>query len=73
MSRFIDMDCETIAAKMHEAAKDMDFFDYAGEEAAEIEQLSEALYQVKAIAENPYNSDYWRAFASALMLIFQEG
>lgn len=30
------------------------------------EGITEALYQLKAMAENPYNSDYWRELYAAL-------
>lgn len=29
-------------------------------------ELQDAIYQLKAIAENPYNSDYWRVLWNAL-------
>lgn len=31
--------------------------------------LQEAMYQLKAIADNPYNSEYWRTLYKALSLI----
>lgn len=68
----IDMDCERIAEKMQQAAKDMDFFDYAGNMEEEQTQLTEALYQLKAIAQNQFNSDYWRTFVNALEIIFND-
>ena len=67
-----NMDCETIAEKMQQAARDMDFFDYAGDMEKEKTQLVEALYQIKAIAQNQFNSDYWRTFTNALETIFQD-
>lgn len=33
------------------------------------EELTEAIYQLKAIAENPYNSDYWRILYNVLLKI----
>lgn len=73
MINYIDnMDCQEIAIKMYSAAKDIDFYDYSDGETQEISQLSEALYNIKAIAQNSCNSDYWRAFAYSLMLIFQD-
>lgn len=35
--------------------------------------LTECLYQIKAIAENPYNSDYWRTFYKVLSDITANG
>ena len=31
--------------------------------------LAEALHQIKAIAQNPYNSDYYRIFYNILLVI----
>ncbi len=31
-----------------------------------VEECTEALYQLKAIAENPYNSDYYRTLYKVL-------
>ena len=33
------------------------------------EELLNALYQVKATAQNPYNSDYWRVLYNVLLAI----
>lgn len=33
------------------------------------EELTEAIYQLKAMAENPYNSDYWRILYNVLLKI----
>lgn len=33
------------------------------------EELTEAIYQLKAIAENPYNFDYWRILYNVLLKI----
>lgn len=31
------------------------------------DELTDAIYQVKAMAENPYNSDYWRILYNVLL------
>ena len=72
MNKYINMDSQMIAEKMHEAAKEKDFFNYDGDKEKEIKELEEAIYQLKATAENPYNSDYWRALVDTLIAIFQD-
>lgn len=36
------------------------------EEKPNKDELTEALYQLKAMAQNPYSSDYWRELYAAL-------
>lgn len=33
------------------------------------EELTDAIYQVKAMAENPYNSDHWRILYNVLLKV----
>ena len=33
------------------------------------EKLLEALYQIRAMAANPYNKDYWRVLYNVLLVI----
>lgn len=56
-------DCNDIAEKLLELAGLDDSNGELGEE------LLDALYQIKAIAENPYNSDYYRVLYNVLLKI----
>ena len=58
---------EDIAEKMLQNASDMDSADYEETRESEKEDIVNALYQLKAICENPYNSDYYRTFFNALV------
>lgn len=58
---------DEIADKMIENSADMDFLDYAETIESEREDIINALYQLKAICENPYNKDYYRTFYNALV------
>ena len=33
------------------------------------DELTDAIYQVKAMAENPYNSDHWRILYNVLLKV----
>ena len=33
------------------------------------EDMQDALYEIKSIAENPYNHDYWRVLWDALQIV----
>lgn len=55
---------EEIAKKLYELSKAMYFDDYNEEK--EINDIEECLYYLKAIAENEYNSDYFRTFYNTL-------
>lgn len=55
-------DCNDIAEKLIELAN-------MGDDGKLGEELLNALYQVKATAQNPYNSDYWRVLYNVLLAI----
>lgn len=55
-------DCSDIAEKLIELSN-LDDDGGLGEE------LLNALYQIKAMAQNPYNSDYYRIFYNVLLAI----
>lgn len=63
------MDINEIANILYNNTLDMDANDYIENKEYEIAQLEEALYQIKAIAENDYNQDYWRTLWSALEML----
>lgn len=53
---------DEIANKLFELAKDMDFQDYEEEKKQILSDLENALYYLKAVAENPYNNECFRTF-----------
>lgn len=63
------MDINEIANILYNKNLDMDGLDYIENKEQEITQLENALYQVKAYAENEYNQDYWRTFWNALQTL----
>lgn len=62
-------DLEEVAIKIYNNCSDLDYKDYEELKEREIKDITDALYQIKAIAENEYNSDYWRTFYNALKSI----
>lgn len=60
---------EEIIERLLELAKDMDFADYEENEEQTKKDIENALYNLKAYAQNEYNSDYWRTFYNLLQLI----
>lgn len=60
---------EEITERIIELSKDMDFADYKETEEEERKQLQDALYNIKAIAQNELNKDYWRTLWNALQRI----
>lgn len=60
---------EKIANKLYEMAKDMDYMDYEEEKEEEMADIQNALYYLKAVAQNPYNSRYFRTFWNLLQMI----
>ena len=60
---------QEIAVKLYELAKDMDYMDYEEEKEEEIADIENALYYLKAVAQNPYNSRYFRTFWNLLQMI----
>ena len=58
-----------IVERIIELSKDMDFADYEETEEEERKELENALYNIKTIAENEYNKDYWRTLYNALQKI----
>lgn len=55
-----------IAEKIYELNSDMDLNDYKDIKEIEIQQLESAIYDIKTMAENKYNKDYWRTLYKAL-------
>lgn len=57
---------DEIAEILYNLSEDMDAQDYEEEKEKEIAELEEALYQLRAMAQNEYNKDYWRTLWNAL-------
>lgn len=55
-----------IAEALYDLSSDMDMADYAENRQDTIGELTEALYQVSAIAQNNMNADYWRTLYKCL-------
>lgn len=62
-------DIEELSNKIFDYSKDMDCQDYEEENEKIKSDLQEALYQIKAIAQNEYNKDCWRTFWNTLQNI----
>ena len=60
---------EEMSNKLYELAKDMDYMDYEDEEEQIKADIENAIYYIKAIAENEYNADYFRTFWNILQRI----
>ena len=57
---------QEIACKLYELAMDMDYMDYEDEKEKIIAKIEEAIYNIKTIAKNEYNKDYWRILYNIL-------
>lgn len=57
-----DYDCNDIAEKLIELSN-------LEEDGELCEELMNALYQIKAIAQNPYNADYYRVLYNVLLVV----
>jgi hypothetical protein len=62
-------DIEATAKALYQHSIDMDYADYEEQQNDTLTDLQEALWQIKAIAQNEYNNDFWRTFARCLDLI----
>lgn len=60
---------EELAEKLIEYSKGMDFWDYKEEHEKIKNDIENALYNLKAIAQNEYNQEYWRTFWDILQNI----
>lgn len=62
----VNCDCDDVADKLIELSN-------LGSQTEDIkalhEAVSDALYQLKASAQNPYNNDYYRIFYNVLLVI----
>ena len=47
-----------IANKLYELSKDMDYMDYKDEQEQVLNELEQAIYHIKTLAENKYNEDF---------------
>lgn len=61
-----EKDTKEIACKLYELAIDMDYMDYEDEKEKIIAKIEEAIYNIKTIAKNEHNKDYWRILYNIL-------
>lgn len=61
-----NFDPETICEKLLEMVQDMDYHDYGETLGQEKDEITNALYYLRAFAENPYNDTMFKTFASLL-------
>ena len=66
-----DVDIQAITENLFNSCLDMDFNDYTDTAEQDKAQLEDALYYIKACAENPYNKDYFRTLIYALAVAFK--
>ena len=64
-----DKSPQEIAERLYELAKDMDYMDYEDEEEQIKADIENAIYDLKAIAQNEYNFDYYRTLWNILQRI----
>lgn len=60
---------QEIAENLYELSKDMDYMDYEEEKESVINDLENALYHIKTIAQNEHNQEYFRTFYNILQRI----
>lgn len=60
---------QEVAERLYELAQDMDYMDYEDEEEQIKADIENAIYNLKAIAQNEYNFDYYRTFWNILQRI----
>ena len=66
-----DVDIQAITENLYDSCLDMDLNDYTETAEQDKTQLENALYYIKACAENPYNNDYFRTLMYALAVAFK--
>ena len=64
-----DKSCEKIAQTLYNYAEDMNYLDYEETREQTENELINVLEQIKTIAKNEYNSNYWRTFWNALQYL----
>lgn len=64
-----DKSCKEIARTLYNYAEDMDYLDYEETREQTENELINALEQIKTIAKNEYNNNYWRTFWNALQYL----
>lgn len=57
---------DDIASVLYKLASEADHADYSENKEHEINDLKECLYQLLAIAQNKYNSEFYRTFWNCL-------
>lgn len=64
-----DKSCEEVAQTLYNYAEDMDYLDYEETREQTENELINALEQIKTIAKNEHNANYWRTFWNALQCL----
>ena len=64
-----DKSCEKIAQTLYNYAEDMNYLDYEETREQTENELIKEIEQIKTIAKNEYNSNYWRTFWNALQYL----
>ena len=65
-----NIDTYEIAENLYNYGTDMDGNDYDDNKDQTVKELEAALYNIKCIAQNEYNNDYWRTLLEALAFNF---
>lgn len=60
---------EELAQKLYLMTEDMDYIDYLDTKEQTINELTNALYYIKTLAENELNPDYFRTIYKILEVI----
>lgn len=64
-----DKSIQELACDLYESTKDIDHMDYKDTEEQTINELIDALYHLKTVAQNEYNQDYFRTLWNCLQLM----
>ena len=67
----IDFDTNTAAEKMIDDVIGYSKIDYTPEEMQQaVEEIDNALFHIKTLAQNELNADYWRTFVETLKNLY---
>lgn len=66
LKKYISTDTFEIASKLYELSTDMDYMDYEEEKEKIINEIENAIYYLKTVANNEHNAEYFRTFYKIL-------
>ena len=72
MSDYRNFDTQEAANRIYSDCVGFDGSDYAEQKEQEIEQIEQALFNLKQIALNSCNNDYWRTLVNALCYLYND-